>query len=76
MTINSFWPLPVSSLTIRREELGEWLGIERFMPEEARKTLPLGVATGLAWTESGGDVLYVESSLLPGGKDLMITGHR
>lgn len=66
---------PVSALTIRREELGEWLGIERFMPEEARKTLPLGVATGLAWTESGGDVLYVESSLLPGGSDLTITGH-
>ncbi len=65
----------VSSLTIRREELGEWLGIERFMPEEARKTLPLGVATGLAWTESGGDVLYVESSLQPGGSDLTITGH-
>ncbi|MDR4494626.1 MAG: endopeptidase La [Nitrospirales bacterium] len=66
---------PVGSLSIRQEELGEWLGIERFMPEEARKTLPVGVATGLAWTESGGDVLYVESSLLPGGSDLTITGH-
>jgi ATP-dependent Lon protease len=44
------------------------------MPEEARKTLPLGVATGLAWTEAGGDVLYVESTLLPGGSDLTITG--
>jgi ATP-dependent Lon protease len=51
------------------------LGIERFMPEEARKTLPFGVATGLAWTETGGDVLYVESALLPGGSDLTITGH-
>jgi ATP-dependent Lon protease len=61
-------------LVIRTEELGDWLGIERFMPEEARKTLPVGVATGLAWTESGGDVLYVESSLLPGGSDLKITG--
>lgn len=63
------------SLIIRKDELGEWLGIERFIPEEARKTLPLGVATGLAWTEAGGDVLYVESSLLPGGSDLTITGH-
>jgi ATP-dependent Lon protease len=33
------------------------------------------VATGLAWTETGGDVLYVESALLPGGSDLTITGH-
>ena len=66
---------PVSPLVIRKVDLGEWLGIERFMPEEARKTLPLGVATGLAWTESGGDVLYVESTLLPGGSDLTITGH-
>ena len=63
-----------TSLVIRAAELGEWLGIERFMPEEARKALPIGVATGLAWTESGGDVLYVESSLLPGGSDLKITG--
>ncbi len=62
-------------LTISQADLGDWLGTERFMPEEARKTLPLGVATGLAWTETGGDVLYVESSLLPGGSDLTITGH-
>jgi ATP-dependent Lon protease len=44
------------------------------MPEEARKELPAGVATGLAWTETGGDVLYIESSLLPGGRDLTLTG--
>ena len=66
---------PEESLTITQGDLSEWLGIERFMPEEARKTLPLGVATGLAWTETGGDVLYVESALLPGGSDLTITGH-
>ena len=61
-------------LTIQQAELSDWLGIEKFMPEEARKTLPLGVATGLAWTEAGGEVLYVESTLLPGGSDLTITG--
>jgi ATP-dependent Lon protease len=55
-------------------DLGDWLGAERFMPEEARKELPAGVATGLAWTETGGDVLYVETSLLPGGRDLTLTG--
>jgi len=66
---------PSETIVIQREELGDWLGVERFMPEEARKKLPIGVATGLAWTEAGGDVLYVESSLLPGGSDLTITGH-
>jgi ATP-dependent Lon protease len=66
---------PEEPLTIKQEDLSEWLGVERFIPEEARKTLPLGVATGLAWTETGGDVLYVESALLPGGSDLTITGH-
>ena len=66
---------PNESITIKQSELGDWLGTERFMPEEARKELPIGVATGLAWTEAGGDVLYVESTLLPGGSDLTITGH-
>ncbi|MDH5565000.1 MAG: AAA family ATPase, partial [Nitrospirota bacterium] len=65
---------PTPAVTIHQNELSEWLGIEKYMPEEARKTLPLGVATGLAWTEAGGDVLYVESTLLPGGSDLTITG--
>jgi len=39
-----------------------------------RRELPSGVATGLAWTEAGGDVLYIEGTLLPGGKDLTLTG--
>ena len=44
------------------------------MPEEARKVLPAGVATGLAWTPSGVDVLYIETTLLPGSHELTITG--
>lgn len=54
--------------------LSEWLGAERFMPEEARKHLPNGVATGLAWTPTGGDVLYIETTLLPGSHELTLTG--
>jgi ATP-dependent Lon protease len=50
------------------------LGPEKFFPEQARKQLPPGVATGLAWTEAGGDVLYVEATLLPEGRSLIITG--
>jgi ATP-dependent Lon protease len=39
-----------------------------------RKQLPPGVATGLAWTETGGDVLYVEATLLPNGRGMTLTG--
>jgi len=56
------------------EEVVELLGPELITPEDARKDLPAGVATGLAWTETGGDVLYIEAALLPEGKDLTITG--
>ncbi len=61
-------------VAIETDMLGEWLGSERFMPEEARKNLPPGVATGLAWTPTGGDVLYIETTLLPGGHELTLTG--
>ncbi|WP_447980757.1 endopeptidase La [Candidatus Nitrospira bockiana] len=64
----------VDTVVVRREQLDDWLGTERFMPEEARKDLPAGVATGLAWTEAGGDVLYIEAMLLPGGRGLTLTG--
>lgn len=64
----------LSPIVIDRGDLIEWLGTERFIPEEGRKDLPIGVATGLAWTETGGDVLYVETTLLPGGSDLTLTG--
>ncbi|CAI4031918.1 Lon protease [Nitrospira tepida] len=63
-----------SAIEITKEEVQEWLGTERFQPEEIRKELPPGVATGLAWTPTGGDVLYVETSLLPGSHDLTLTG--
>ena len=56
------------------DELAEMLGPEPFNQEEARRDLPPGVSTGLAWTESGGDVLYIEATLLPDGKGLTLTG--
>jgi len=59
---------------IKAEDITEMLGPEPFSPEQARREFPAGVATGLAWTESGGDVLYIEATLLPNGKDLTITG--
>jgi ATP-dependent Lon protease len=55
-------------------DLSELLGPERVRPEHLRKELPPGVATGLAWTEAGGDVLYVEATLLRDGRGLRLTG--
>jgi ATP-dependent Lon protease len=63
-----------SAVSVNVEDVSELLGPEAILPEQARKELPAGVATGLAWTETGGDVLYIEAALLPNGKDLTITG--
>ncbi len=65
---------PAAPVDITDTLLDEWLGQERFQPEEARKNLPAGVATGLAWTPTGGDVLYIETTLLPGSHELTLTG--
>jgi len=62
------------SVRIGKADLAEWLGSERFMPEEGRKNIPVGVATGLAWTPTGGDVLYIETTLLPGSHEVSLTG--
>ena len=64
----------IEKVIVTPESLGDLLGAEIFLPEQMRKTVPAGVATGLAWTEAGGDVLYIESTLLPEGKGLTLTG--
>jgi ATP-dependent Lon protease len=56
------------------DDVKELLGPPRFYPEEARKELPTGVATGMAWTEMGGALLFIEATLLPGGGGLTLTG--
>jgi ATP-dependent Lon protease len=55
-------------------EVLDLLGPAKFSAEQARKILPAGVATGLAWTEAGGDVLYIEATLLPDGRGMTLTG--
>ncbi len=62
------------SIAVKPEMLVEWFGPERVSQEQARKNLPAGVATGMAWTESGGDVLYIEATILPGGRGMTLTG--
>ena len=59
---------------ITPEMLPDLLGKPTHRREEARKELPPGVAAGLAWTPTGGDVLYIEAMRLPGGEGLRLTG--
>jgi ATP-dependent Lon protease len=60
---------------VRAEAVPDFLGPPRFHDEVAFRVSRPGVATGLAWTESGGDVLFVEASLLPSGHhELILTG--
>jgi ATP-dependent Lon protease len=61
-------------VTLSPDDLPELLGPERVRPEHFRKELQPGVATGLAWTETGGDVLYIEASLLRDARGLRLTG--
>jgi ATP-dependent Lon protease len=60
--------------TIDTAKVREYLGAPRFYPEEVRKDLPAGVATGMAWTQMGGEVLFIEATLLPGSSGLKLTG--
>jgi endopeptidase La len=61
--------------TVTADQVDDYLGPARFKKEVAFRTSRPGVATGLAWTEAGGDVLFIEASLLPGGKEqIILTG--
>src|SRR5438874_2949420 len=61
-------------VVIDADVVNDYLGGPKFYPEEARKELPAGVATGMAVTEMGGEILFIEANLLPGGQGFTITG--
>ncbi|HLY72983.1 MAG TPA: endopeptidase La [Planctomycetota bacterium] len=56
------------------DDLTRALGPAMFFQEQVRGVLPAGVSAGLAWTESGGDVLYVEAALVPEREGITMTG--
>ncbi len=61
-------------LEIGPEDLAPILGPRRFESEVAQRTAVPGVATGLAWTSVGGDILFIEASRVPGSGKLILTG--
>jgi ATP-dependent Lon protease len=67
--------IAASKTVVDRDQVDDYLGPARFKKEVAFRTSRPGVATGLAWTETGGDVLFIEATLLPGGnQNIILTG--
>ena len=62
-------------IIITAKNLHHFLGPPSFLPDEEQKRNEVGVATGLAWTEAGGEILHVEASTTPGKGALILTGH-
>ena len=62
------------SQEITAERITEYLGVPRYRPTMAEKKNEIGIATGLAWTEAGGELLLTESTLMPGKGRLTLTG--
>ena len=62
------------SVRFEAADVAEVLGPSRFENEVAQRTSVPGVATGLAWTPVGGDILFVESARMPGSGKLILTG--
>jgi ATP-dependent Lon protease len=59
---------------ITAAKVTEYLGVPRFRPTAAEEHNEIGVATGLAWTEVGGEILVIEATLMPGKGRLTLTG--
>ena len=59
---------------VSRQNLQKYLGVPKFFPELDQEPSQVGLSTGLAWTQAGGEVLYVEASLIRGKGELIITG--
>lgn len=64
----------IKTVDVNSDNISEFLGVVKYTHLEAEKEARVGVVTGLAWTEMGGDVLSIESLLLPGTGQIISTG--
>ncbi len=62
------------TFSVTPANLGTFLGVPKYLPEEEISADEVGVATGLAWTETGGDVIYIEATTMKGKGTLTLTG--
>ncbi|WP_115584748.1 endopeptidase La [Xanthomonas arboricola] len=65
---------PKALMTVGSKNLDKYLGVRRFDFGRAEEENEIGLVTGLAWTEVGGELLQVESTLVPGKGNLILTG--
>ena len=64
----------IKKAILTRKNLTRYLGPERYFYDVAERTMKTGVATGLAWTPAGGDILFIEATQMPGKGKLTLTG--
>lgn len=60
--------------TVKRTNLHKYLGTPKRLPEEEQQKDEIGISTGLAWTQTGGEILYIEATLMKGKGGLVLTG--
>ncbi len=65
---------PEFSFTVKSEHLSDLLGVPRYRPTTSERKNEIGMATGLAWTEVGGEILETEATLMKGRGKLTLTG--
>ncbi len=70
----SSWRATAFSEEMDTAKITEYLGVPRYRSTEAEQENEIGIATGLAWTEVGGEILVTEATLMPGKGSLMLTG--
>ena len=73
-TVKNILTDEVKKLEINSENLPDYLGVKKFKYDVMESDNIVGVATGLAWTEFGGEILKVESAMMPGKGKMQITG--
>ncbi len=64
----------VKKYVMTDKNLSKYLGVVKYLPEEEIKKDEVGVSTGLAWTETGGDIIYIEATIMKGKGNITTTG--
>ncbi len=73
-TVKNILTKEISKLEINSKNLSDYLGVQKFKYGEIETDNKIGVATGLAWTEFGGEILKIESAIMSGKGKMLITG--
>ncbi|MBR2189777.1 MAG: endopeptidase La, partial [Eubacterium sp.] len=68
-------PIPTDlRITVREKNVPDFLGNKGILHDRVLKHCPPGVVTGLAWTQAGGEILFIETTMMKGGGEIILTG--